>query len=106
VSGVLCGIGFSLWGFGLARTEFHRLNRLRKKYLFCHSERSEKSLFDCAQEKKERFFASLRMTKVGVLSLFGARASNRDHSVSAARRVSAALFQDVNQTKRLLQPAA
>jgi hypothetical protein len=35
-----------------------------KSSLFCHSERSEESLFDLAHEKKEGFFASLRMTKV------------------------------------------
>jgi len=28
---------FSLWMFALARTKFHRLNRLRKNPNFCHS---------------------------------------------------------------------
>src|SRR5450759_3674988 len=38
--------GFSLWVLGLARTKPHRLNRLRKSAPpFCHSERSEESLF-------------------------------------------------------------
>src|SRR5579872_4298884 len=30
-----------------------RLNRLRKKALFCHSERSEESLFDSSASKKQ-----------------------------------------------------
>jgi hypothetical protein len=41
-----------------------RLNWLRKiPPPFCHSERSEESLFDMVDEKKERFLASLGMTK-------------------------------------------
>src|ERR1700674_6078686 len=41
------GAGFNLWGFIHAKTKPHRLNRLRKKgpTPFCHSERSEESLF-------------------------------------------------------------
>src|SRR5580700_11279955 len=35
--------GFSLWVLVHVRTNPHRLNRLRKKYV-CHSERSEESL--------------------------------------------------------------
>jgi hypothetical protein len=35
----------------LVRPNPHWLNRLRKKYLFCHSERSEESLFDCKYNK-------------------------------------------------------
>jgi hypothetical protein len=34
-----------------------------KRNLFCHSERSEESLFDFARGKKERFLALLGMTK-------------------------------------------
>jgi hypothetical protein len=34
-----------------------------KSSLFCHSEQSEESLFDLTHEKKERFLASLGMTK-------------------------------------------
>jgi hypothetical protein len=33
-----------------------------KSTLFCHSERSEESLFDLSHEKKERFLVSLGMT--------------------------------------------
>jgi len=53
--GGLSSAGFSLWNLVLARPKIHRLNRLRKKYLFCHSERSEESLFDGKYKKtKER----------------------------------------------------
>jgi hypothetical protein len=38
----------------------------KKSAPFCHSGRSEESLFDlkCKQRKKERFFASPRMTTI------------------------------------------
>jgi hypothetical protein len=34
-----------------------------RRNCFCHSERSEESLFDMVDEKKERFLASLGITK-------------------------------------------
>jgi hypothetical protein len=41
-------------GFSLAEPNAHRLNRLPKMYLFCHSERSEESLFDCKYKKTKK----------------------------------------------------
>src|SRR5471030_115389 len=40
-----------------------RRNRLRKNSKRCHTARSEESLFIYVKRNKERFFASLRMTK-------------------------------------------
>jgi len=57
--------GFSLSGFGLWRAKFKpdRLNRLRKKRLILSFRDKAKNLSSIqAKEKKERFFASLRMT--------------------------------------------
>src|ERR1700674_123338 len=47
IAGEFSSTDFSLWGLVLTRTTTRRLNRLRKKgpTPFCHSERSEESLF-------------------------------------------------------------
>jgi len=45
-------------------TRFNILPLLTENNPFCHSERSEESLLGLRQ-KKERFFAPLRMTKCG-----------------------------------------
>src|SRR5665213_3151669 len=49
------GMRFLFCWFVWSPTKGHRLNRLRKNSQFCHSERSEESLFDCKYKKtKER----------------------------------------------------
>src|SRR5579863_1674251 len=60
ISMIFAGHGFSR---AIKVAESARLYRLRKNSLFCHSERSEESLFHFTHEKKERFLASLGMTK-------------------------------------------
>jgi len=48
-------------GARLCRVPYHAAEK--GPHSFCHSERSEESLFDFTDEKKERFLASLGMTK-------------------------------------------
>jgi hypothetical protein len=56
--------GFSLWGLVHVRTNPHRLNRLRKKYV-CHSERSEESLCALDLNRREILRFAQNDTKTG-----------------------------------------